>query len=194
MNRNITALILIVLAAGTYFTYTKGILEAAAGVKKINDQYSSAIASATKLINVRDKVLQDYNHIDPLDVARLDKMIPSTVDNIRFVIDMSNMARKDNITLRNIKAVASQNSTAKVANSPRALRGGGDTASVIAAPTLDTVSVSFSLSATYEQFQTFLRDLEANLRVMDLTHLTVSASDSGTYDFSVELKTYWLRQ
>ncbi len=43
------------------------------------------------------------------------------------------------------------------------------------------------------QFISLLQDLEANLRVMDVTHLSLTANDSGTYDWSVELKTYWLR-
>jgi hypothetical protein len=54
--------------------------------------------------------------------------------------------------------------------------------------------VSFNVTAPYQQFISFMQDLEASLRVMDLTHLTVSANDTGTYDFGVQLTTYWLRQ
>jgi hypothetical protein len=104
--------------------------------------------------------------------------------------------------LRNIKAAASSLTGGKSAPSiPQAQdaniapggRVGANTA--IPTPILDTVTVSFSVSAPYQQFIDLLRDLEANLRIMDVTHLTVTAGTvPGSYDFGVELKTYWLRQ
>lgn len=197
MNKNATAIILIAVAAGIYFTYTKGVLVEAAAQKKTNDQYSSALASAAKLVKVRDKTLEDFNHVDQADMARLNKMIPGTVDNIRLVIDMSNMARKSNLSIRNVKAVASAGGSS-APKAPTTVRGQrtSDTSnsSIISTASLDVVNVSFSVTATYPQFISFLQDLEANLRIMDVTHLTLSATDTGTYDFSVELRTYWLRQ
>jgi hypothetical protein len=75
--------------------------------------------------------------------------------------------------------------------SARAGEGG-----TIPVPVLDTVTVSFGVTASYQQFIELLRDLEANLRVMDVTRLTLTANPTtaGTYDFAVELRTYWLRQ
>jgi len=183
MNRNIIAIILIVLAGGMYFTVTKGMLDQAKAVQVVNAEYSSAIANAEKLIAVRGQVLKDYNNLSADEKERLNMMLPNTVDNIRLIIDLNSIAVKRNLTLRNIKAVASTDG--QKANAV-------DT-TAIAVPILDTVTVSFSLSAPYREFITFLQTLEADLRIMDLTHLTMSANDTGTYDYSVEFKTYWMR-
>ena len=202
MNRNVTATILIILALGLYFTLTKGILTQANTIKAVNDQYVSAITSAEQLIKVRDQVLTDYNNLSPDDRARLDKMIPDTVDNIRLIIDLNSVALKHGFSLRNITAAASAstgaaNSPSTNAGQPGPSTGGfstGSTGTTIPVPSLDTVTISFGVTAPYEDFISFLQDLEANLRIMDVTHLTVAANDTGTYDFSLQLKTYWLRQ
>ena len=197
MNRNVTATILIVLAVGIYATYTRGVWNDASAVKAVNDSYASAIDNAGKLISVRDQVLKSYNNISADDRDRIDKMVPDTVDNIRLIIDLNSVALQHGFSLKNITAAAKSDSSGasssggSVQNQPLSKAAGSLS---IATPTLDTVTVSFSVTAPYQQFISFMQDLEASLRIMDITHLTVSANDSGTYDFGVELTTYWLRQ
>jgi Tfp pilus assembly protein PilO len=199
MNRNITATILIVLAVGIYATYTRGVWADASAVKSVNDSYSSAIDNAQKLISVRDQVLKSYNNISADDRDRIDKMVPDTVDNIRLIIDLNSVALQHGFSLKNITAAAKSDSSGTSPSaqgapaSPDLSTSAADSLS-IATPTLDTVTVSFNVTAPYQQFISFMQDLEASLRVMDLTHLTVSANDTGTYDFGVQLTTYWLRQ
>ncbi|MEK7610018.1 MAG: hypothetical protein AAB470_02775 [Patescibacteria group bacterium] len=198
MNRNVLATILIVLAIGIYATFTRAKLAEVNDVKTVNSQYISAIKNADELIKVRDAVRKNYNEISAEDRARLDKMIPNTVDNIRLIIDMNSIALRHGFSLRNIKATASANSTrqsSSVSSQQKSVGSAGSSDDLsIPTPILDTVTVSFSVSSTYQQFIDLLRDLEADLRVMDLTHLTVTANSTGTYDYGVELKTYWLRQ
>ena len=197
MNRNITATILIVLAAGIYFTVTQSMLDGAKAVQAVNVQYLAAIDSADQLIKVRDQVLKDYNTLSLDDKGRLNKMLPNTVDNIRLIIDLNSVALKHGFSLRNIKAVASaagQKSTTASVSTPQMMPANNmNGANTIATPLLDTVTVSFSVSAPYLQFISFMQDLEADLRIMDLTHLTMSVNDTGTYDYSLEFKTYWMR-
>ncbi len=195
MNRNSTALILVILAIGIYFTFTRGQLEQARAIKVVNDEYALANKNAMKLIEVRDNVLEQYKKISEDDQIRLDKMIPSTVDNIQLIIDLNEVAFQHGFALKNIKAGAaatlqtgsagSQNANASASNA----RVAG-----ISNPTLDTVTISFSATAPYLEFISFMQDLEANLRIMDLTRLSMKVTDTGVYDYGVELKTYWLRQ
>ncbi len=201
MNRNITAILLIILAGGLYYTVTQGMLDETKAIRAVNTQYVSAITNAQQLIKVRDQVLKDYNNLSQDDRERLDKMVPNTVDNIRLIIDLNNIALKHGFSLKGIKAVASTDSQQKnparsgvaapITGSSRSLAA-KDT-SAIAIPTLDSVTVSFAVTAPYQQFITLLQDLESNLRIMDITRLSLSSNDTGVYEWSVELKTYWLR-
>jgi len=192
MNRNVTATILIVLAVGIYFTVTKEMMDQAKQVRLVNAQYSSAIYNAEQLIRVRDQVLEAYNNIREEDRQRLDKMIPNTVDNIRLIIDLNSVAARHGLVLRNIKAETdSSNSNL---SGPAAPAGPDSFAQNISNPTLGTVTVSFNTEAPYLSFISFLQDLEANLRIMDVSRLTLTAEDSGVYTYSVGLQTYWLKE
>jgi Tfp pilus assembly protein PilO len=192
MNRNVTATILIVLAIGIYVTFTRAKLAEVNATRAVNLQFSTAIDNASRLISVRDEVQKQYRDLSESDRKRLDKMLPDSVDNIRLVIDLDDLANKKRLVLRNIKA-----SVPPAQKQPPAPATGPGAASArintIPAPTLDTVSVSFSLTATYEQLIDFLQAIEANLRIMDVTKLSVAVNATGGYDFNVDLKTYWLR-
>jgi Tfp pilus assembly protein PilO len=207
MNKNIIAIILIVLAIGLYATFTRGMIDEVKTIRGINDQYTQAIQNADNLIKVRDQVLKDYNSLSAEDKSRLDKMIPDTTDNIRLVIDLNNVARLRGVSLRGIKAsaVSATKSPAKTGAPVAGFTTKTDLSTpsssnnitltgTIPTPVLDVVSISFSVSAPYLQFIEFMRDLEGNLRIMDLNHLTMAVNDTGTYDFGVQLSTYWLRQ
>lgn len=204
MNRNLTAFIMIVIAVGIYLTVTQGLLDQAGQVKTVNDQYSTAIANATRLSAMRQQVLDDYNKISDNDRARLDKMIPSTVDNIRLTIDLEGLASDQHLTLQGLTATVNSADSALSAPSPAAstgaamspsgAMGNGVANQSISAPVLDTVGVSFGVTATYDQFMTLLQAIEADLRIMDLTHLSMTVSDTGVYNFSLQFNTYWLRQ
>jgi hypothetical protein len=193
MNRNATALILIVLAIGIYFTVTKGFIADIKEIKVDNNRYTTAIANAEQLIKVREQVLKTYSSLTDADRDRLSKMVPSTVDNIRLVIDLDGIGRRHGFKLENIEA-----STPTKADPAKTTTNGPRLAKVpdgtLPTATLDSITVSFSVTAPYLEFLSFLQDIEANLRLMDISSLKVVAGEKGMYDFEVELKTYWLRQ
>ena len=190
MNRNITSIILIVLAIGIYFTYTSGQMSVLNSIQAENNQYISAINNAKKLINLRDTVLNQYNAISDNDKIRLDDMVPSNVDNIRLMIDISGIAGRHGITATGITTSADTNASGPTAKStpstinPIAMSGSG----------LSTVAISFSVTTTYANFISFLQDIERSLRVLDVTGITLSSSVSGVYTYGVTMNTYWLNQ
>ena len=195
MNKNISAIVLIVIAVGIYFTVTDPMLTGIKSVQAVNDQYVSALTHAEKLIATRDAVLKQYNDISQDDRARIDKMIPSSVDNIRLTIDLNSRALQHGFSLTGVKATASSNGSKNgVGGVPAASSGSGSSVGSLSAPTLDTVTVSFSANASFDQFMAFLQDLESDLRVMDLTHLTMSYGTDNLYNFNAQFQTYWLRQ
>mgnify|MGYP001565724433 CR=1 FL=1 len=199
MNKNIIATILIVIAVGIYLTFTRAKIDEVNIVREVNNQYSQAIQNADNLIKVRDQVLKDYNSLSAENRDRLDKMVPNTTDNIRLVIDLNSMAKLRGVVLKGVKASMASSGKAEggqKSSTSSSFPVTNNTTSIdnIPTPTLDTVSITFSVSAPYQQFIEFMRDIESNLRIMDLNRLTVAVSDTGTYDFGVQLSTYWLRQ
>jgi len=197
MDRNLYATVLIIMAIGLYFTVTKGVLAEATIIQASNNEYVTAIKNAKSLIDVRNKVLDDYNKLAPDDRVKLDKFVPKSIDNIRLIIDLNNVALRYGFALKGIQATASNTNTNTNTNTDTAPNIADPALtmnpSAVSAPVLDTVVVSFGVSAPYQQFISFLQDLEASLRILDISSLSVTASDSGVYDWKIELKTYWLR-
>ncbi len=191
MNRTIYPTILIVLAIGIYFTVTKGVLSEAKTIKSANNEYVTAIDNAKNLIALRDQVLADFNRLSMEDRLKLEKIVPKSVDGIRLIIDLNNIALGHSFSLRNVKVTA-----APIVNAENNLNnvGAENGAVVLAEPILDTVAVTFDLNAPYQQFISFIQTLESSLRILDMTSLKVTVNEDGIYNWNVELKTYWLRK
>ncbi len=186
MNKNTTAVILIVLAVGIYFTFTSKQIAALKSIQAVNKEYQQAIDNSAKLIEVRESVLASYNSIPEADKERLNKLVPDNVDNVRLIIDVKDdIAARHNLFLKNIKTTSPE---------AQAAAGATQAARPDSNEKYGTVALSFSVTSGYEPFLQFLKDMEASLRLMDITKLTVKSNDDGTYDFNVELKTYWLKQ
>jgi hypothetical protein len=56
-----------------------------------------------------------------------------------------------------------------------------------------SLSLDFSVTSGYENFRQFLMDLEQSLRLVDVVALTFLSNNAGSYDYTVDLRTYWLK-
>jgi len=119
------------------------------------------------------------SNFSPEQIDRLERLLPDNIDNIKLVIDIKNIAANHNLVLKNIKL------DTNVGVDPKKL--GVDQSKY------GTVGLSFSITSSYDNFQVFLTDLENSLRLVDIIDLSVTANDTGLYEFSVGLKTYWLK-
>jgi hypothetical protein len=201
MNKNTTAVILIVLAIGIYFTFTRGKLAELQSIRAVNAEYQAAIDNSAKLLKVRTDVLNAYNSISEGDKERLNKLVPDNVDNVRLIIDVKDdIAARHGLFLKNIHTSSPDLPAVGGAapTSPTTLPGSTNLApsgsGSAAAANFGVVTLSFGVSTTYEQFISLLKDLESSLRILDVSSLSISTNESGTYDFSIDLKTYWLKQ
>ncbi len=184
----ITPIILILISLGAFFMYVdpnyRG-TDLQSGARSVMDlqkedaEYQTALNNTTAIRQKRDALVAKMGAINPDDLSKLGELLPDNVDNIKLVIDMNQIAQNHSLTLKNIKLDTG------AAADPSKL--GADTSKY------GTVGLSFSVSSSYENFQNFLTDLEKSLRLVEITDLSVSGNDTGIYDFSVSLKTYWLK-
>jgi Tfp pilus assembly protein PilO len=119
--------------------------------------------------------------VTPEQLDQLQKLLPEKVDNIRLIVDLNAVAARNQSSLRNIRVVSDEQPAS--AGAPAAANQ----------KVYGTLSVSFSVSMTYKQYLDFMKDIEENLRLMDVSSMSFTPSETGTYDFAITLKTYWLR-
>jgi Tfp pilus assembly protein PilO len=185
----LTPIILILISFAAFFGYVdpnyrgENLSNGNRSIKSLqaeDAEYQAALNNTNELRKKRDSLVQTRGEIDPVDLEKLEKLLPDNIDNIKLVIDMNRIAQNHTLTLKNIRL-----ETAVKSDTPDKL--GQDNKKY------GTVGLTFSVSSSYENFQNFLADLERSLRLVDITELSVTSNDTGVYDFSVGMKTYWLK-
>jgi Tfp pilus assembly protein PilO len=142
-------------------------------------KYEDILNSSTKIVASRDILVAKKNTISETDTSRLERLLPSNIDNIRLIIEISKIAEGRNLVAKNISVgdmTKTSSDTIGQDNSP-----------------YGTLSLKFTVNSSYNNFLNFLQDLENNLRLLDITNISFNATESGFYDFSVSLNTYWLK-
>lgn len=141
-------------------------------------KYKAIIDSSSEIVSNRDELIAKKNTISEADKTRLEKLLPSNIDNIRLIMEISNIAEKRGLVAKNI-SVGDSNKTSDTIGPSNSSYG--------------TLSLRFTVNSSYNNFLNLLSDLENNLRLLDITDISFSANDSGFYDYNVTLNTYWLK-
>ncbi|MES3005790.1 MAG: type 4a pilus biogenesis protein PilO [Patescibacteria group bacterium] len=172
-------ILFIIVAVGIFIGYTNPLYQEIKAKQVELNTIAEANKKATQLRAVRESLTNERNQISQVDIDRLQKMLPDGVENVRLIIDINNIAAKYGMTIKSTRT--NQGSVDKGgAVGPDANRYG-------------TISLSFMVTNSYENFQVFLKDLENSLRIVDVTALSFNSSNENKYDFNVTIQTYWLK-
>lgn len=183
MTRYLTIGILVALAVALFVLYTDPAYQATKEVRAEVTAYDNALTKSQELRRVRDQLLSKRNALRVEDLQKLGKMLPDNVDNIRLIIDIDNIATRRGLSLRDIKLGTISDSAA--ARDPLAA---GDSGSPVG-----SVTLTFSVAASYEGFLALLADLEHSLRLVDVENITFTVTPEDTSNYSITIRTYWLR-
>lgn len=168
--------------------------------------FDEALANSKRLQSRRDELTKSYNNFPRQSIEALETMVPNSVDNIGLIQEIQRMALRLGIVVKNVNFDASQvervdgefeeglepTSTQSTRSLPR--RGAVQSNSLY-----DTFLLEFTIEGSYSDFVNFLRELELNLRVVDITNIKFTASSldsrgnfSDVYNYTFTTKTYRL--
>jgi hypothetical protein len=142
-------------------------------------KYNDILQSSTKIVSQRDALITKRNNILAPDEAKLTRLLPSNIDNIRLIIEISGIAQNRGLTAKNISVGDMTQTTSNTIGQNSSSYG--------------TLSLTFTVTASYNDFLNLLKDLEKNLRLLDVTNISFHSTESGLYDYTVTLNTYWLK-
>lgn len=192
--RLIFPVILIGLAITIFFTFTEPLYSELSYLRSQAASYDEALNNSKALESERDKLTQKYNSIGGENLERLRKMVPENVDNIRLILEIEKIAEPYGMTLRDVK----YSSETVAPEDPGVITGG-----VAAYQSQDygVWDLEFQTNGTYTDFVNFLKDLERNLRIVDISSIEfsseVAVGPAGTpaegYQYQFHVKTYWLK-
>lgn len=151
-------------------------------------KFNEALNNAQEL---RDKIAEleeAEKGISEADRSRLDSFIPDRIDTVDFVYDINNIAARHGMILKSVKIKNNAERDAEGLSS-RELA----VTEAAGADTIAEMGMSFQVAGTYDSLLGFLDDLSQSLRVADVTFLSFSNGENGLNQYSVELKTYWVK-
>jgi Tfp pilus assembly protein PilO len=177
----LTPILLLVASLGMFFYFIRPHYETVKQHRASIVENDDAIERAQKIATLRDNLLERKASFSPADIDRLNELLPDSVDNITLVIDIDSIANRYGTSIRDIRVSSPQVATAQKTVGPDE-------------KPYATTMIGFGISLTYEQFVDFLSDIEHSLRLTDINSITFTPKDEGTtYDFNINLSTYWLK-
>jgi Tfp pilus assembly protein PilO len=194
MFKNIFPIILIGIVIAGFFTFINPTYKDILNTKTQIASYNEALNNSKSLENERDKLTKKYNSIDPINLEKLNKLLPDSVDNIRLILEIEKLALPYGMVLKDVRYdTASGNKANDVTT--------GSDFTATKQTSYGTWDLEFSVQGTYFNFLSFLKDLENNLRIVDVVSVDFSSGStsvtnpnlSESYKYSIKIKTYWLK-
>jgi len=194
--RFIAPIFLIGISIALFFLFTNPIYNEISARKLDEASYNGALDNSKMFENKRDILTAQYNSIDSENLTKLKKLLPENVDNVRLILEIGQIALPYGMVLKDVKYNATKTDTTK----ENVVQGGA----VATAKDYGIFDLEFSTSGTYDNFINFTKDLESNLRIVDISSIIFSANTGSVdnnpkkdstevYKYNFKIKTYWLK-
>jgi len=175
---NLISLFLLLISFLIYNFYSTPVFDE---IGILNQKLTKLDASLTESKDLRDVISQKettYSGFTDEEKEKINKLIPNSIDNVKLVIDIDDIASKYNMKIRDINIDTGE------------LVYGTE----ISPKSYGTATLKFTVTAPYDRFRLFLSDIEDSLRLVDVSSLSFNAGEKDMNDYNVELKTYWLKE
>jgi Tfp pilus assembly protein PilO len=153
-------------------TWSGSIREAKAGIARSE----AGLAAAKQYTAQQNGLASSRNQIDQAMLARLETLLPNSVDNVGLILDLNALATRSNLLLSNIDVAES----------------GADDPAASTNP-YGSIELSLSAAGAYSAFQDFLLSVERSARLLDVRQVSVEGSNTGVYQYRMTVRLYWLK-
>ncbi len=195
--RFILPIFLIAIAITSFFTFTDPFYKNTTDLRQKIASYNDALSNSKALENERDKLTKKYNSFNLDNLDKLSKLLPDSVDNIRLILEIEKIAAPYGMVLKDVKYDTAE--ADKVAAPVVGLQN--NLATLASRKDYGIWNLGFSTQGTYGNFVNFVKDLEKNLRIVDIVSIDFSSNTgiganpalSSIYKYDFKIKTYWLK-
>lgn len=177
--KSILTLILTLAGLALVFFVAKPFWEETASLRKENIAITTTLNKLKELQGTRDELLSTYNSIPRDKIDRLNEFLPEKSGSGNLLVTLETLTGNQGIRLRKVEFEGKQD-----------LGPSSIVVSKNASP-VNFLNYSFTFSAGYESFKTFLAIIEKNLRLIDITDISFSAGDTNLLEFTLKAKSYY---
>ncbi|HEY4486222.1 MAG TPA: type 4a pilus biogenesis protein PilO [Candidatus Paceibacterota bacterium] len=149
------------------------------GIRTQAGQLDDALNDSKRIQDLRASLLERFNAITDADLARIRKVLPDNVDNVRLVLEISRVASEHGLILRDVRAAEAPKTKAGIIGPDESPHG--------------TIGLGVTVAGPYRSFIGFLEDIEKGLRLVTVTSLSFNATVEDFNQYTMTLETYWLK-
>jgi Tfp pilus assembly protein PilO len=147
-----------------------------------NKKYDNSIESIRQIENRTTELLTQVKNIDPEVKNKVETVLPNSLDFVRLVSQIDNVASNYALRINDISVVE------KNANPDSS----GEFSGGFEVLNYNSAVISFTFVSNYNNFINFTNELEKSLRILDIRNLQIDPASGNTYEFRVSYETYWL--
>jgi Tfp pilus assembly protein PilO len=169
-------LITLLFAVGGIFVLQVHVRPALTEVQNIRAEQvvvMDAISKAREVIRLRDELLGRYNSISSADIDKIRKFLPAGAAVSKFLIDVNTIVSQSEIDVQNISFSEDGIPLLDIAEDMRVL------------------TLTINVAGTYDEFRSFIALLEQNLRLIDITNITLVQSEAAAMEFQLIMQAYY---
>lgn len=193
MFKSLTPTLSILAALILFFLFTKPqYAEIQMTLNEIG-QYEAAIEDYKNYNATLETRLAEKNAVQTADRVRLDTLVPQVIDVPRTLIEIEDIARKNQMLFGNLTIVdstTSGGSSETLIQNPDGTYGSSET------PSREYIRkrISFEVIGTYGQFKSFLRMIESNLTLMEVVEMSLGTGTDTFQQYAVTVEIYALSE
>lgn len=161
--------------------------------------YNTALSNSTELQKTRDSLIEIYKNVTNEDKNNLEHFLPNTIGNIPLILEIEKIANLYGMPIKDIKFETKSLEEGIVNKDTTVI---AEKAPVDYLP-YGVFPMEFVIEGKYDTFVSFLKDLERNLRLVDVKSISfaVPAAPTGNtstinpniYSFTLKIEIYWLK-
>lgn len=162
--------------------------------------YDTALSNSTELQAKRDSLIETYKGVKIEDRDRLTHFLPSTIGNIELILEIEKIANLHGMPIGDIKFDTKNLENPDVVSTDNVVVAESDPSDYLP---YGIFPMEFIIEGKYDTFVSFLKDLEHNLRLVDVKSISFdvpqaattlgSTTDSSVYKYTLKVETYWLK-
>lgn len=199
MTSNLPKLAIILLlgigAAAGFSFYLKPEWAAFRSIREETDALRQISEELDALNQNYQKLLAVINSVSAADIGRIRQALPQTQEGAQLLTTLENLAGKHGLALKQIDISVNFEPEQSPAQASGRSVPRPNTRTLSPAPAADgarTLPITLSLNGSYEAFKAFLRDLESNLRIIDVQSIAFkAAAEQNALDATLKIQTYY---
>lgn len=182
--RLLSTLVIIGAAVGIFFVFGRPELDTIKILGAQQAEIEQSLAELQELAKLRDDLLSKYNAVNPLDIERLDKIVPSSIDSGLLIAELESFAQDFNLVLKSVSITDEKEQA-------RAQQRRGAVLIKEAEQPFQKLPLSLQIGGTYSALRDFLKHLETNTRVIDIAAIRFVSGEKDFFEFMIDANTYW---